>query len=94
MNPTSQTHINEPSVFVQLALTSHSCVPLVHSSISRMNRTLNVIIFTSVYCSPEQVSPSYPGGHSQTKLPLVFTHMPLEPHMDTEEPAHSLISGE
>ena len=98
MNPMLQIHINEPSVFVQLALISHSCEPLVHSSISAMNRILNIMIhtyvLTAVDCSPEQVSPSNPGGHSQAKLPLVLIHIALDPHMDTEASAHSLMSGE
>ena len=89
----SQSHINEPAIFVQLALTSHSCVPLVHSSMSIINRMLNKTVLTSVDYSPEQVSPSNPGRHSQRKLPLVFTHMPLDPHMDTiERSSHSLTS--
>ncbi len=97
MNPMSQTHIKEPSVFVQLALISHSYVPLAHSSISTVNRILehdSTHVFTSADYSPEQVSPSNPGGHSQIKLPLVFTHIALDPHMDSEGSAHSLISGE
>ena len=93
MNPSLQEQLNEPSIFVQLALMSHSCVPVAHSSTSRMDRMI-IYKFFSVYCLPEQMSPSNPGGHTQTKLPLVFTHMPVDPQMRNNEVTHSSISRE
>ena len=102
LQPSEQSHVNDPSIFIQIAPFSQSPIPpfAAHSftSLNRNRRIENIEdVFNlknmSIHLPSSHSAPVHPSSHVQVNDPSVFVHVaPFLQSPNPELAAHSFLS--